>query len=1041
MKSILTLLRDAFALLGSEKAGTLYMLVFAFAIGAATFIENDFGTSAAQKWVFRANWFEVLLILFCLAVATNIVRYRMIALKKWSSLMFHSSILIILLGSFVTRYFGYEGMMHIREGSESSEFVSSETFLNYRVGYQGKSYSFSEPVLFSSLGSNQYRGSYQIGPHVIGARLENIIPNPIEQLVEDPQGKAILKIVIGGAMGREEYLLSEGDRKSIRGLDFNFSDQDSGHAVNFIRRADSLFVSFREPFTKMTMATQKRDSLQPGVAYPLATRSLYSSGAQSFVISEYLMQGKAETVSSEQKIKNESEILVNLSVELDGKSRPVALRGRKGEIGEPVSWQEGELELSVSYGSKVERLPFSLALRDFIMERYPGTDNPSSYASEVTLQDPEKLVKTDYRIYMNHILDYRGYRFFQSSFDQDEKGTYLSVNHDFWGTWISYIGYILLTIGLLYNLVQKNTRFSFLMNQLRNFQKQRALIWILAILPVLGHAQAEGNVSDPQVYVNESHARALTEVVVQDFQGRFKPFNSLASEVLRKLSKKQSLYGYAPEQILISMVLDPESWERAAIIHTGDHPDILEILGCGKGLVSYNTFFNDDGSYKLKDFVRNAQNMNPKDQGTFEKTLIKLDEKVNIANMVFTARIFRIFPVPGDPNHTWVSPAESRNNPDPALSDFSRNFFTQYVQSLGQSYQEKNWTASDKLLSDLATHQKSLSAQVLPSDSKIKSEILLNRLNAFSWLRNLYGLLGIFLLFYLIYSVLKSRSAEGKVILVCRTLLLIAFLFHTLALGLRWYVSGHAPWSNGYESMIYIGWTTVMAGLIFSSRSIGGMAATNILAATILLVAGMSWLDPEITPLVPVLRSYWLTIHVSLEAGSYGFLMLGAVIGMINMILFILTRESTKERLQRAIRELTAISEITVTAGLVMVSIGTYLGGVWANESWGRYWGWDAKETWALVTILVYAFILHMRLIPGLQGIYAFNLASLFGFATVIMTYYGVNYYLSGLHSYAAGDPVPIPPVVYNTAILLVLLSVTAYLKYRQQFPKGFRNN
>ena len=211
------------------------------------------------------------------------------------------------------------------------------------------------------------------------------------------------------------------------------------------------------------------------------------------------------------------------------------------------------------------------------------------------------------------------------------------------------------------------------------------------------------------------------------------------------------------------------------------------------------------------------------------------------------------------------------------------------------------------------------------------------------------------------------------------------------------------------------------------------MAATATLAATILLVASMSWLDPEITPLVPVLKSYWLTIHVSLEAGSYGFLLLGAVIGMLNLVLMIFINEKNKDNTIRAIKELTIISEITLLAGLAMISIGTYLGGVWANESWGRYWGWDAKETWALVTILVYAFILHMRFIPKLQSIYAFNFASLFGFATVIMTYFGVNYYLSGLHSYAAGDPVPIPPMVYYTVICLALLSGFAYRSYKKK--------
>jgi cytochrome c-type biogenesis protein CcsB len=231
--------------------------------------------------------------------------------------------------------------------------------------------------------------------------------------------------------------------------------------------------------------------------------------------------------------------------------------------------------------------------------------------------------------------------------------------------------------------------------------------------------------------------------------------------------------------------------------------------------------------------------------------------------------------------------------------------------------------------------------------------------------------------------------------------------------------------------MIYIGWTTTLAGLIFSRKSLGGLAATSVLVATILMVAGLSWLDPEITPLVPVLKSYWLTIHVSLEAGSYGFLVLGAIIGALNLIFMIFANQRNKANVYRMIRELTYISEMTVTGGLVMLSVGTYLGGIWANESWGRYWGWDAKETWALVTILVYAFILHMRMISGLRGLYAFNVASLFGWASVMMTYFGVNYYLSGLHSYAAGDPVPVPSWVYYSVAILTVISLVAWWKDR----------
>jgi len=203
------------------------------------------------------------------------------------------------------------------------------------------------------------------------------------------------------------------------------------------------------------------------------------------------------------------------------------------------------------------------------------------------------------------------------------------------------------------------------------------------------------------------------------------------------------------------------------------------------------------------------------------------------------------------------------------------------------------------------------------------------------------------------------------------------------------------------------------------------------LAGTILLVAMLSYLDPEITPLVPVLRSYWLTIHVSLIAGSYGFLMLGAIIGLINLILMIFFTDQNKDRILRIIKEMTQISELTLMGGLIMISIGTYLGGVWANESWGRYWGWDAKETWALVTILIYAFILHMRIIPKIYTLYSYNLATLFGWASVIMTYFGVNYYLSGLHSYAAGDPIPIPTWVYISVVTVAIISVLAWWRKR----------
>ncbi|MGB5461533.1 MAG: cytochrome c biogenesis protein CcsA, partial [Eudoraea sp.] len=365
-------------------------------------------------------------------------------------------------------------------------------------------------------------------------------------------------------------------------------------------------------------------------------------------------------------------------------------------------------------------------------------------------------------------------------------------------------------------------------------------------------------------------------------------------------------------------------------------------------------------------------------------------------------------------------------------SEIADNFFNSYTTTLKEAINTGNYIQADGLVAELKTYQIKNGGSIMPSESKINAEILLNQLNVFTRLAIFYIFLGIALLFFLFYSVFKPNATLKKVYLVLFSLVILGFVLHTIGLGLRWYVSGRAPWSNGYESMIYIAWTSTLAGILFTRKSFGGLAATMVLAATILFVSTLSFLDPEINPLVPVLKSYWLTIHVSLVAGSYGFLMLGAIIGLINLILMIFLRESNKTRIKRIVQEMSYISELTLIGGLFMVSVGTYLGGIWANESWGRYWGWDAKETWALVTILVYAFILHMRLIPKLTGLFAYNVATIFGLASVIMTYYGVNYYLSGLHSYATGDPVPIPSWVYMVVIAIIIISTLAYFKKRK---------
>ncbi len=1027
---IKTLLKNLVDRLFSTSAAGLYMILFAAAIGIATFIENDFGTSAAQKVIFKTKWFELLLVLFGITLIVNIFRFRMIQQKKWATLTFHASMVIILIGAGLTRYLGSEGMMHIREGNASNTYISAETYLLFEARNGQGAFQFDESVYFASRGNNAFQQTYQLGDKEVAVEVLDFMPNPTEVMVDDPvNGVPVLKVVIGGMNGREEYFLRYGEASTIRGTRFAFGIPGDGSAFSIQYENKALTFTAPTAYTQMVMATQTRDSIAPGTVYPLMLRSLYSSGADGFVFGDFNPQAKVEITSSSPKMLSSSMGGVLVKVSSGGQEQTQYVFGQQGVEGRPRGFKVNGVELAISYGSKQMHLPFSLQLHDFIMERYPGTNSASSYASEVTLIDPRTGLNKDSRIFMNNILDHDGYRFFQSSFDQDELGTYLSVNHDAPGTWVSYIGYILLTLGMIFTLFSPKSRFRKLAGHIRDMRQSAATVLILGI-GLLGMNTDLHAVNPPAV----EHASQFGELLVQDQNGRFKPMNSMSSEVLRKLSRKETYQGASADQVMLGMAVRPPDWYNEPMIKIGSHEQVLAILGIEGPLASYNQFFNQDGSYKLREEIRAAFNTEPRDRGIWEKELIKIDERVNIMNMIFSGRFFRVFPMPGDSSHTWQSPADLNQHQHQHAGDesFMARFYPAYIQTVQQAMQDGDWAMANRLLVELGNYQKQFSGEVLPSPTQVRAELVLNKMNVFSRLGSLYGLLALAFLVLLFTSVFSHQLNLLWPIRIATGLLTFGFLMHTVGLGLRWYISERAPWSNGYESMIYIGWTTVLAGLLFSRKSTGGLTATTALAATIMMVAGLSWLDPEITPLVPVLKSYWLTIHVSLEAGSYGFLMLGAIIGVLNLIFMITATPGNKDKVYRMIREMTYISEMTLIGGLFMISIGTYLGGVWANESWGRYWGWDAKETWALVTILVYAFILHMRFIPGLRGLYAFNVASLFGWASVVMTYFGVNYYLSGLHSYAAGDPVPIPDFVYYTVIALVVLSLLAYWRHRK---------
>lgn len=1006
---------------------SVLILLFAFAIGYATFIENDFGRASAKALIYNAWWFELILLLLTYNLINNVIKYKMFRKEKIASLTFHLAFILILIGAGITRYISYEGMMHIREGESTDLFISDDTFLQVHINDKKHQLNHSEKLFLSGITDNDFSLKLNFKSHDISIEGVDFFPNVKDSLFLNVSGgERMLHIVVPGDHGMQSEYIKDNEQRIIKGEAFTFNNPLEG-AINFtLKDKDVICISPYDVET-MSMDTRATDAFEAGVEFTLNRRTLHTANGLNFVLKESLESAKYLPVSTSNVMNDGEEDALVVKVKANGEEKLVNLYGGKGFQGENKMFAINDLNFKLSYGSKYYTVPFRVKLRDFQLDRYAGSMSPSSYAAEVSILEGDK--ESEYKIFMNNVLQHRGFRLFQSSYDKDEKGTILSVNHDWWGTLITYIGYAFMTLGMLLVFVTKKTRFNSLTQKLKKLSKTVGVL----IFPILFSTSLSA-----EEVVNIDHASRFESLVVQDNGGRLKPASTLCSEYLRKIYGKDRYNNLSATQVVLGMMNDPVLWSKDSLIKVS-HPKLRTLLGCNDQSskyirASFNSFFEkENGHYLLAGLVEESYEKLPAKRTEYEKDIIKVDERINICFSIFSGGIFRFFPLEGDSNNTWY---DYTNHAKFSTNDslFVASIMPMYFRAVSNALEDGNWSAPDTIVSYISKFQNRYGAEIIPEKSKINLEIMYNNLSLFSRLFMYYSLVGFVLLVLLITQLFKNNKLIRGLITTFKWLIILGFLVHTSGLIMRWVISGHAPWSDGYESMIYIAWATLLSGLIFSKRSLLTLAATAIVSAMLLMVAHLNWLDPEITNLAPVLKSYWLMIHVAIIVASYGFLALGAILGFISLCLIIFTSKSNKSKFKNTLSELTFINEKSLEVGLFMLTIGTFLGGVWANESWGRYWGWDPKETWALVSILVYAFVLHMRFIPMLKSKYTFNVASLVSIWAIIMTYFGVNYYLSGLHSYAAGDPMPIPAFVYYLVAITIITSIIAHFKYKKHY-------
>jgi cytochrome c-type biogenesis protein CcsB len=1084
-------------ILFSTRLTSVLFIVFALAMAVGTFLDANMDTSPTpytRNLIYNAWWFEAIMGFFIINFIGNVFRFKLYKKEKWATFTLHLSFIFILLGAFITRYIGFEGIMPIREGETESVFLSEKTYINgfingdFEINGVPQRRIVSEKVDFSPRMENDFDVDFKYGDQPVNLKLKRFVAGAEKDIVPDDKGENYLKIVEAGNGSPHNHFLKDGELQKVHNVLIALNKYTKG-AINITNSEDGLTIESPFEGEYLQMATMNQGKLIKDSIQPLMLRSRYIIGEMQMVFPKPVIRGKFDIVQKSKLLKGDEDGVV-IQITANSETKDINLIGGVGTTNEFETVEVGGLSFDLRYGAQVLDLPFGIKLNDFIAERYPGSETAyASFMSKITVIDKEQG-DFDYKVFMNNVLDHRGYRFFQARFDENETRTILSVNHDQWGTWVTYFGYFLLYFGLMAILFDKKTRFSDLERSLNKIKSQKkALLIFLFMALTLGinaqenhdshnhekkeikqqqqedvHSENDGH--DHSVKPRESrvapikaqidsvlHANVAPKdiadqfgkLVVQDVGGRMMPIDTYASELLRKISKSDTYEGLSANQVYLSIQESPMLWYNVPVIllksKKGD--SIRKIIGVPKSqkYVTLLDFFSEDFRYKLDPYLDEATSVQVK--SAIQTEFVETNERVSLLSSAIEGRSLKIFPVPNDDNNKWISAFEYRKDGydekinDSIYGNYIQASFNYYLSNLNQDKQTKDFTKSNKLLSEYTKLQNKLGANVMLSEEKVNAEITYNKYDIFKKLFSWYMYAGSLLFILLIVQIFKENSKALKVsINIFKLIILGLFVLHTLGLIARWYISGHAPWSDAYESMIYVAWATMFFGLAFGRKSDLTIASTAFVTSMILMIAHWNWMDPAIANLQPVLDSYWLMIHVAVIVGSYGPLALGMILGAVALLLMLLTNDKNKKRMLLNIKELTIINEMSLTVGLVMLTIGNFLGGQWANESWGRYWGWDPKETWALISIMLYAFVIHMRLVPGLRGRWLFNLMSIITFGSVLMTYFGVNFYLAGLHSYATGDQILSVKFIVITLAIISVLGFFSYRKYAHYYKK-----
>lgn len=625
---------------------------------------------------------------------------------------------------------------------------------------------------------------------------------------------------------------------------------------------------------------------------------------------------------------------------------------------------------------KTKELGFEVSLKNFNVVNYPGTDAPMDYVTTLTANTQEIKVS------MNNIGSFNGYRFIQSGYDSDMQGTTLGVYHDPWGIGITYTGYALLFISLITTMVSKKTRMRHLYRKALSLQGAKA--WAVTALLAVSSFATSANAQE-MVKIDGDIADDFGKICVL-YNSRITPINTVATSFVTKLCGKPTWDGLSSNQVFAGWIFDVPYWETVKMIEIKEKK-AQELLGINGKWASFDDFWDSYNNYKLDAPLKKAY----KDGDTkLQKQLRDADEKFNIIRMLYGGEMLKMFPYTDKQGHMqWFAPGQPLGNLK--LDEKELVFIKKSMDYLAESIITGDKARAEEIAKKIYSYQHVRGKAVVPTKFRIYTETFYNKTNAQRLPVMLY--LTLSLVLAIVSTLSLNNEKQKKTRLVSSVLTWVMLIHTTLLLALRWFVSGHLPMSNGYETMQFMAWATLIVTLVMQKRFMPVKQFGPLLSSFALLVAMITDGNPQITQLMPVLQSPLLSVHVMVIMFSYALFGLTALIGLQGLIAHHRKQEEKEQ-------QLAALSQFLLYPAVALIAIGIFIGAIWANVSWGRYWSWDSKETWALITMLIYSVPLHAD-IKWLRKAQHMHIYMLLAFLSVLMTYFGVNYFLSGMHSYA----------------------------------------